>query len=376
MMRTQRVVAWGALVAGGLSALVSYSSCGGTGGGVNSLAAFQQFVSQSCSPAGPNGGGNCLTLSVPNAVPADGQTVSGFRAKLIDGSGAPLPGVQICFAFENPFVATIFEPTNACGLTDQNGLISGQFRDGTVSGSFALQATAPAGFALQTRKTISFEGTTIIPGSDGSPCGSPRDRACATGLFCTTGNDGCFGNLPTCQAPQGGGACCSVGSDCANGCNFDTGRCNSTPGSIGVGGSCTVTADCQSGLFCGSGGGIGNAGQCNAPQPNGSACSAGSQCASNTCTNGTCIGAAGTVGPGGVCSRSADCRTGLFCGIGDGAGVQGQCNNLQQNGEICSIKDECASTFCAHGECVGAKGDPCAIGTDCSTGTCTAGQCA
>ncbi len=151
------VMSSGVAVGVGAALIALYSSCGSTGGGANTgTAAFGQFVSQSCSPEGQTGGGSCLSLAVPNAVPADGKTISGFRAQLVDGSGNPLGGVKICFAFENPGVARIVEPTNACGLTDGNGLISGQFQDGTQPGSFQLVATAQAGFGLQARRTISF----------------------------------------------------------------------------------------------------------------------------------------------------------------------------------------------------------------------------
>ena len=282
-MRTQRVVLWSSLLAAGVAVMAGYSSCGGTGGGVNPFEAFQQFVSQSCSPAGPNGGGNCLTLSVPNSVPADGVTISGFRTRLVDGSGNPLPGVQICFAFENPLVAVIIEPTNACGLTDQNGLVSGQFRDGVNSGSFALVATAPGGFALQTRRTISFEASTVLAGNVGQPCGQSGDAACGDGTFCTN-NEACFSNLSTCQRPGLTGACCGVSAECASGsCDFNTGRCSSVAGSKKVGQSCTSASECES-TFCGSGG----AGNVCLP-------GLGDPCtdlpcgnAANVCTNGTC----------------------------------------------------------------------------------------
>lgn len=236
----------GAVVALGLALIAAYSSCGSTSGGVNSRAAFGQFVSQSCSPESPNGGGNCLTLSVPNAVPADGTTVSGFRAQLVDGSGIPIPGVQVCFAFEDPGVATILEPTDACGLTGANGLISGQFRDGTQTGSFQLVATAPAGFGLQTRRTISFTpaGTPVQAGTVNSPCASDSD--CNPNLFCTF-NDACFSGASTCQPKNANGGCCRADEECLSGtCDPTTQLCATNP-CTASGGGCAVDSDCCSG---------------------------------------------------------------------------------------------------------------------------------
>lgn len=275
----------------GVGLMAFYSSCGSTGGGVNFAAAFGQFISQSCSPEGPNGGGNCLSLAAPNTVPADGVTISGFRAQLVDGSGAPLPGVRICFAFENPSVATFIEPTNGCGLTDGNGIVSGQFRSGTIPGSFALVATAPAGFGLQERRTISFGGTAIAPGNVGAPCASDTD--CSDALFCTF-NDACFSGPSTCQAKGGTGACCRADSECLTNCDSDTLTCapgatTPTPAAtvVPIFEACTLGSDCASGA-------CGTATSCTTGPPcclgaNGDPCADDSDCATNICAaNSTC----------------------------------------------------------------------------------------
>src|ERR1051325_12185633 len=123
------IVVLSAAVTLGLGMIGLYSSCGSTSSDVNPTEAVGQFFNQSCW------GGNCLTLTSPNVVPADGTTIAGFQARLVDGSGVPITGQEICFAFENPGVAVITEPTNACGLTDPNGGGSGKFRVGTTTGS-------------------------------------------------------------------------------------------------------------------------------------------------------------------------------------------------------------------------------------------------
>jgi len=245
------VMSSGVAVGVGLALIALYSSCGSTNGGANTgTAAFGQFVSQSCSPEGQNGGGSCLSLAVPNSVPADGRTISGFRAQLVDGSGNPLGGVQICFAFENPGVARIIEPTNACGLTDGNGFVSGQFQDGTQNGSFALVATAQAGFGLQARRTISFGGGTggLAPGAVSQPCATDSD--CNSALFCSF-NTSCFPGPSQCTQPIADTTTpCCANVECASGtCNG--GFCqSSSSGSVPPGSPCTSTNQCTAGFCC------------------------------------------------------------------------------------------------------------------------------
>jgi len=259
------VLSSGVLVGAALAVVAFYSSCGSTGGGNDPIAATSQFVSQSCAPAGPFGGGPCLSLQTQVSIPADGASIGGFKARLIDGSGTPLPGVQICFAFENPAVATIIEPTNACGLTDQNGLVSGQFRAGSNPGSFALVATPQAGFALQIRRTIHFSSA-----GDGGG-GGAGGTGCTTGSDCPSGQ--CSSNAAVCG--DGLGACClsasgdPCGSDaeCASSLECNGGTCGveATPVPTAVvtavpiptatpaqtnGTACTANAQCQSSCCC------------------------------------------------------------------------------------------------------------------------------
>ena len=214
-----------ALVMLGLGLIALYSSCGSTGGGVNPSAASGQFVSQSCSPELPNGGGACLSLSTVGTVAADGVSVGTFRARFVDGSGVPIDGARLCFAFENPAVATLLEPTNGCGLTDANGLVSGRFRAGTIVGSFQLVATAEAGFGLQTRRTVEFTsatGVTQNPGNVNSPCATDAD--CNAALFCSF-NDTCDPGESICKQRRGTGGCCADDSQCISDTCGDAGAC-------------------------------------------------------------------------------------------------------------------------------------------------------
>jgi hypothetical protein len=244
-MRDRFGVALFSAMAGlGLAMIGLYSSCGGTGGGTSNSQAAAQAVNRSCSPPGPNQtGGNCLTLNAPNAVPADGVTLSGFRAALIGGDGAPITGVQICFRFEDARVAIIIEPTDGCGLTDANGNVSGQFQDGTVPGSFQLIAEAPPGFNLQARETISFGGNFVTPGNIGSACTDDSD---CRNSFCSFG-DTCFPGPSICtQLISNTTTACCADIECASG-TCAGGTCQSTTtGSVPNGGNCTTSPECVS----------------------------------------------------------------------------------------------------------------------------------
>ena len=193
------VMSSGVAVGVGLALIALYSSCGSTGGGANTgTAAFGQFVSQSCSPEGQTGGGSCFSLSAPNSVPADGTNHLGLsrpagRRKRGLGSGACRSASRSTTQPSPRFT----EPKDGCGLTDGNGIISGQFQDGTNPGSFTLVATAQAGFGLQARRTISFTsgGPPLGPGVVTSPCASDTD--CNPALFCSF-NDTCFPGVSQC----------------------------------------------------------------------------------------------------------------------------------------------------------------------------------
>ncbi len=293
-MRTKPIVVLSSMVGAALAVVALYSSCGSTGGGNDAEAASATFFSQACAPAGPFGGGSCLSLQTPSSIQADGRQIGGFRARLVDGSGNPLPGVQICFAFENPGVATLIEPTNGCGLTDQNGLISGQFQAGNNTGSFALVATPQAGFGLQIRRTISFT-----------------------------------------QGPSrpSGGAGCSTGSDC------ESGECSASASVCGAGlGACCLGAQGD-------------------PCFDASSCGAELICLHNTCSAPTTPTPAGAATPvpvptavpvGGTCSTTPQCVAGAFCSTGDCAGLDpaNECATRRADGVCCTFDAECIGGSC------------------------------
>ncbi len=238
----------------GLAMIAIYSSCGGTDGGTSASEAAAQVVNPSCQQAGPNqSGGNCLTLTANNPVPADGATISGFRASLVNGSGGPISGVQICFRFEDAGVANITEPTDGCGLTDANGNVSGQFQDGAQDGSFVLIAEAPPGFNLQARKTIGFFPTTR---------GVPPGLACSTGGQCASGECSSVTSIcpsgPCCLAAAGDPCNSSGTANCASGLICLNGSCAvpPTPVPLNNGASCSTSSICQSACCCDAAGNL------------------------------------------------------------------------------------------------------------------------
>jgi hypothetical protein len=299
------IVVLSTAVALGLAMIGLYSSCGSTDSDVGPAEALGQFFNQSCS------GGNCLTLTAPNAVPADGRFIGGFIARLVDASGTPVVGQELCFAFENPGVATIIEPTNACGLTDTNGSVSGQFQVGSSTGSFQLVANAPGGFGLRARKTISFGTSTSTP-SGGA--------GCTSGAQCTSGE--CSSSLAVC----GGPACCLGGS----------------------GSPCTANGQCSSQLVCQNGTCSTAATPAPAstatPNPSGATCTNGSQCSSGFCGGSPahCLGAQGD-----PCAVNADCAPSFECSSGTCAVPPTP--SLAANGAACTANGQCASACCCSG---------------------------
>jgi Big-like domain-containing protein len=310
-MRKQLVVLLSstAAVCLGLGAIAFYSSCSSTDSDLDPSAALGQFFNQSCAP----NGGACLTLTTPNSVPADGTTISGFRARLVDGSGVPIANQEICFAFEDPGVATLTEPTDGCGLTDANGGISGQFRSGINSGSFQLVASAPSGFGLRSSRTISFTGAGTAP-SGGGGCQTASD--CGVNGQCSSNPAVCGDTGPCCLG--GSGSPCSSNAQCSSSLVCQNGTCATAPTPAPTTGA--------------------------TPGPAGAPCTAANQCVSNFCSGitNTCLGAQGD-----PCAVDGDCSPSFDC-------VSGTCaapptptpTTTLANGATCTLNSQCGSNCC------------------------------
>jgi hypothetical protein len=135
--------------------------------------------------------------------------------------------------------------------------------------------------------------------------------------------------------------------------------------------SCMNDGDCQVGFVCRNG-------SCaSAGQPNGSACSAASQCASGFCTGGVCCNQA-CAGPCLTCSLMAGtCMpqpAGTTCGGGGCSGPSTLNPPAICSGGACVVQmpRSCSPYLCQNAACL----TSCASNADCAAGfTCRAGSC-
>jgi hypothetical protein len=187
-----------------------------------------------------------------------------------------------------------------------------------------------------------------VPGSVGIcanvPNGQPDPSSCAAPSVCN-GAGGCTATCNTDADCPSTGNSCMVGACVSHHCVVSDGTFD-----------CTCTGSAQTGNFCGNGGVGGDPGQvitgvtcseafdtcefadgtcpslgCNSvcehgwtctpnlPKPNGSACTAASQCASGQCIGGICCGSALY-----TCTCTGSAQTGPFCGNGGVGGDPGQ----------------------------------------------------
>jgi hypothetical protein len=200
---------------GGVSPLLACAllvlglSCGSTGGGADDPEG-DGFVSDSCNPDS-----SCLSLSVnPRSLRANNADVAGLSARLVDASGTPVPGVQVCFTMEDPSAATIFDPAGGCGITDANGQLSGKLRARNRTGSFLVIVRGPNAFGLETRQTITIGqqcdlGLTPDSGTIAAD-GSQVLEACVTCTDNTVGAGFPVTLSTSCDRPQFDGGFCDL----------------------------------------------------------------------------------------------------------------------------------------------------------------------
>jgi hypothetical protein len=258
-------------------------------------------------------------------------------------------------------------------------------------------------------------------GQPGEPCSDTR--LCATGLDCTGGT--CQLSRPIAKA----GDPCQSSSDCNWGsinckkdeicdgniwCDLSVKQCKpgvpegGTCGMItGTGSGTTYYPTCAINLWCDSLSMLGT-GKCRRKSAQGGPCTLMSACESGlhcdgyvssgaSATLGTCVGPAG---PGGYCSGSPDCQTGLVCrsqkcsdpgSVGDtctwdpdcAGGLfcnEGKCATAHYPGSSCNDTDAfCAKSRCAAGVCTRHKvvGESCASADECTSGSCppSSGKC-
>jgi hypothetical protein len=237
-----------------------------------------------------------------------------------------------------------------------------------------------------------------FPGA--GPGGLPIGAACVDGDACASGfcadgvccNTACNGSCQACNRGMRGfcsqdpvGTVC-IGASCMGTSVIPAGTCNAT-GMCQTGlpvncapylcqnaacrAVCISNAECQSGFVCQNGACVG------AGQPNGTACSADSQCASGICASGVCCSTACS-GPCRACNIVAgSCvprPAGTTCG------VQSCMGSTFVPASVCSGTGMCVSPppqSCLPYVCgTNACQTSCASNTDCQVGfSCQAGAC-
>ena len=205
-----------------------------------------------------------------------------------------------------------------------------------------------------------------IAGSDGQSCGTNMYcqggtcGACTPGLACSTGNV-CEDGATSCAT--GRSACTKTGNKsgstqcsaqtCSGSTQYNVAHCNA--------GTCptATTSTCSYGC---------NGNACQNLKPNGTVCSASSECQTGGCIWDTSAGnyVCGNCGTlNAACCMTEECRSGFYCVN------QTSCQAQKNLGDSCSSSRECLSGFCSMaGICVIAcgqnKGDGCCAGGDCA----------
>ncbi len=209
------------------------------------------------------------------------------------------------------------------------------------------------------------------PDCNGLTCGV--GRTCSDAVCCNTA---CSGGCDVCKLSLGAtadGTCTvltagSAGSGC-NGflCNGTAAACPST---------CVADANCAAGHYCSA------SGVCTLDLPQGSACTAGNQCASKQCSDGFCCNTA-CAGACDACSKALGATADGTCTILGNTAVGGcspyLCDGANATCPVsCTLPSQCATGFtCLAGGACGKEplGAACANGNLCVSGFCADSVC-
>jgi hypothetical protein len=284
----------------------------------------------------------------------------------------------------------------------QTGHCETSFAGGYCTQTCATNTDCPGG----SKCGYNQEGTSLVCLAVCSGAGA--QGSCRDGYVCDTASaqDGTAVCVPSCTATScaGGAAGCSASGFCCGGTNANTGAYE----------ACCGGATCNGGLACGTNN---YCAPSSGPQPTGSACTDGTQCAGDTCipqeSGSACGGSNGTCWSGGYCTEtcnsdgsgcaggsscasfgsagylclddcnwdgaSGGCRSGYVCDrfvtIGQNSGTTASCINACSTGADCPT-GACNNGFCCGGElyrCCG--GNTCASGLVCQTSGPYAGYC-
>jgi hypothetical protein len=371
-----------------LGSMFALMSCGGGGGGGDTgeggagvagklgtggvAGGSGGVISTGGSGAGGTGAGGIVGTGGAAGAGATGGTAgvrgTGGAAGLTGGSGgaggsagaAGVAGMDAAAGSGTTDAGSDSRPDGGNGgpCSAATGCLSGFCVDGVCC------ETACAGLcnACASAKTGAADGLCrpISAGSD-------PDNECTGDTQTGCGLDGMCDGAGACRKWINGTACssetCSGSTDSPARTCDGTGTCRTaTTASCGnyICGvtscktSCLSNADCSTSTFCSS------AGHCIAPQTNGAACTAGSQCSSGDCVDGVCCESTCT----GLCNACSNVRTGM---------ADGHCGPVTAGTDPDS---ECAQdpfASCGHdGTCDGAGA--CRLylaGTGCTNETCS-----
>jgi hypothetical protein len=312
------------------------ASCG-TDGACNGAGACRKYAS----------GTSCGASSCSNGTQKSGGICDGNGACGPGGTTPCAPyicGQKACktsCASDNDCVGGTTCLNNLCGQKKGNGTACGAGSE-CASGNCADGVCCDAGCGgLCQACTAAKKGG----GADGScgnvVAGADPDSECTDQGAMSCADDGSCDGSGACRKYAPGTVC--IQPSCANGAQSSAATCSggmcggsvSTPCSPYICGptacktSCAGDGDCSAGHFCQNT-------VCVAPQPQGSACTAGNQCSTGFCADGYCCDTACS----GVC-KSCD-------GTWTISGLNGTCSNI----DCADPQNECAGTaICLSGAC-------------------------
>jgi MYXO-CTERM domain-containing protein len=279
-----------------------------------------------------DGAGNCNNMAKAAGKPctAGGQCLSTF---CIDGYCCNSGCAQTCYQCDKAGALGTCSPM-AAGAQD---------RSATTPCDTSMQYCSASATCLTNKKP---NGQTCTASTD---CGSNN---CVDGICCS---GTCTGTCQSCAVPGSLGSCVNLPAGSQD--SMATTPCSGTS-------YCDAAGTCQTGL-----------------KPNGSVCTAGSECGSNKCVDNVCCNATCTEacytcnlagGTPGECVGLPTGATDPACPGANFCDAMHRCTSGKKpNGGTCTTDTECASNACVDGTCCESACTGNCRSCKNATGTCT-----